>query len=111
MDNRTTYVIIFIFRKDCEPFFQEEDELVFHFIKLVNVAVRVHVAKTGADRIIHEEQVGKLIPRTVVVLKFPAWSHPIRAYFHERTIHGAASWTTVHPYHGPLLVRNVTVLV
>jgi hypothetical protein len=76
----------------------------------MEIAIGVCVAEPGTDRVIDEEQVGKLIPPALVVLQRMVVLEPIRPNFHQCTIHGATSWATIQPNDSALPVRDVTIL-
>lgn len=61
-----TYLGVLVFWKDLEEVFQECNHLLSHFVHLVYVAVGVDVAETRAYRLIHEQDVCKLIPAAVL---------------------------------------------
>ena len=57
-----TYVVVFVFREEIEELFKEDEELVGHGVKFVDVGVGVRVAVAGADRIVDKEEVCELVP-------------------------------------------------
>lgn len=56
------YIILFVLGEDGEPFLEERDKLVSHLIEFGDVRVGVDIAEPGADRIVDEKQIRKLMP-------------------------------------------------
>jgi hypothetical protein len=81
-----------------------------HFIQLVQVAIGVGITEPSADRLINKQQVGELIPRTLVVFQCLFVFESVGANLHQRTIHRAASGPTIQPNDGSLPIRNMLVL-
>lgn len=81
-----------------------------HFIQLMKIAIGVRIAKPGADGIIDEEQVGKFIPPTLVVLQRMVVLESVGPNFHQCAIHRATSRTPIQPNDSALAVCDVTVL-
>jgi hypothetical protein len=97
-------------RKQCKPLLQERDELICHLLKLVDVAVPIHVAETCADRVVHEENIGELIPRAINKLKIPSLSDSVGANLHQGTVFRTATWPSIQPYYRPRSVGEVFIL-
>ena len=89
---------------------QKLGHLIRHLVQIVQVCIRVHVAEPRAYRLVHEEYVGELVPRAVVVFQFPARAHAIWPNFHEGTIHGAAAGAAIEPDNGAGAVGEMTVV-
>lgn len=106
-----TYIIAIILGEKGEPLLQKDDEMVCHLIEFSKVAVGVDIAETCSDRLVHKEQVGKLVPRAVVVYQIPSFLDPVGTDLHQCAVHTAASGPAVDPYNSPLSVSDVTVLV
>lgn len=102
---------MFVFREEGKEFLEENDELVGHFVKLVDIGVGVDVAETSSHWVVNEEQVGKLMPGAVVQDKCVLVFEPVRANFHQATILGTTSGTSVQPDNRALSICNVLVLV
>ena len=72
--------------------------------------VGVDVAEPRPHRLIDEEEVCKLMPRSVVVAQRVVIAQPVRPHLHQGSVHGAAAGAAIEPDHGTLAVRNVTIL-
>lgn len=91
------YIIIFILREQGEELFEEDDHVVGHLVEFAEVAVRVDVAEASAYRLVYEEQVGKLVPRAVVVLQVATLADSVGADLHQGAVHGGAAGAAVQP--------------
>jgi len=105
-----THIIMLILGEQGKPLLQEYDELVGHLIQLAKVAVGVDVAETGADGIVDKHDVGKLVPRAIIVDKRVLVFQSIGTNFHQGAVLGATTRATIQPDDGSLFVRNVFVL-
>ncbi len=91
--------------------FQKDHKFVGHLVELVQVAVRIDVAKPGPHGLIDEQQIGKLIPGSVVVAKRMVIFESIWTDLHQRPVHGTASRSTVQPDDRALTVGDVSILI
>jgi hypothetical protein len=105
-----TNIISFVLREDFKELLQKHHEGIRHLIELVEIAIRVGVAESCADRLVHEEQVRKLVPRAVVVAQCLVILEPVGAHLHQGAVHRAAAGPAVEPYHQPLPVGDVPVV-
>lgn len=106
-----TYIVVLILWEKSVPLLQEGDELVRHDVQLADVGVGVDVAVAGADGVVDEHDVGELVPGALVVDQRLVVLDSEGANLHQGAVLGAASRPAVQPDDGPLLVRNVLVLV
>lgn len=77
----------------------------------MKIAVGVRIAESRTDRLVDEEQIGKLVPRAIVHLQRLIVLEAVWPNFHQRAVHRTAPGSTIQPEHGPLFIRNVTVLI
>lgn len=105
-----TYVVTFILRKQLKERGQEGDEMGGHLVQLVEIGVGVDIAETGPDGLIDKQQVGELVPRTVVVRQGLVVLQSIRANLHQRAIHRATPRASIQPDDGALTIGDMTVL-
>lgn len=104
------YIVTFILRKQLKERGQEGDELGGHLVQLVEVGVGVDIAETRPDRLVDKQQVGELVPGTVVVRQGMVVLQAIRADLHQRAIHRAAPRASIQPDDGALAIGDMTVL-
>lgn len=107
---RYTYIIVLVFWENSKELLQKGNKLSRHGAQLMDIAIRVDITEASTDRIVDKEQIGKLIPGTVIQSQRLVTLDPIRANLHQGAILGAAPGPTIEPYHGSLAVRNVIVL-
>ena len=104
------YIVTFILRKQLKERGQEGDELGGHLVQLVEVGVGVDIAETRPDRLVDKQQVGELVPGTVIVRQGLVVLQAIRADLHQRAIHRAAPRASIQPDDGALAIGDMTVL-
>lgn len=107
---QNTHIVTLILGEQLKELVQEDDELVGHGGKLVDVAVGIDIAEPGSDWVVHKEQVREFVPRAIVQFESFWVLDSVGSNLHERTVLGTASWTTIDPDDGPLLIGNVLVL-
>lgn len=93
--HQVTYVVSLILGEHVKELVQEDHKMGRHFIQLVQVAIGVGITESSADRLINKEQVGELIPRTLVVFQCLFVLESVGANLHQRAIHRAASGPTI----------------
>lgn len=81
-----THIIMAVVRKHGEPLLQERHKLRCHILELMHVAVRIHVAETCPNRIVHKQEICKLVPRSVDLLQLPARPDSVRSYLHHSAV-------------------------
>lgn len=86
---------MFVFRENSVELFEEDEELVGHLVKLVDIRVCVNIAEPSAYRIVDKEQVRKFVPRSVVQDQGVLVRQPVGADLHETAILRTATGTTV----------------
>jgi hypothetical protein len=101
---------VFILWEQSIPLLQKDDELVRHLVQLAHKGVGIDVAEAGADGVVDEQNVGKLVPSAIVVDQRLVVLQSVGANLHQGAVLGAASRPAVQPDDCPLLVRNVFVL-
>lgn len=99
-----------ILREERKPFFEEGDKLVGHFIQLRDVLVGVDVTETSANRIIDEQKIGKLVPRSIVVFEIVLIFQAIGSDLHQGTILRTAAGAAIQPDDRPLSIGNMLIL-
>jgi hypothetical protein len=97
-------------REQGKPLLQKRYELICHFLKLVDIAVPIHVAEPCANWVVHKENVGELVPRAVDEFQISPFLDSVRPNLHQRAVFRTAAWPTIQPYHGPGFVGKVFVL-
>lgn len=98
-----------ILGEESKELVQKNHELIRHFLQFMYVAVRVHVAITGAHGVVHEQQICKLVPGTRVVFQLPSLPHTVGPNLHEGTVFRAATGSTIKPYDSAWSVGKVAV--
>lgn len=63
----STYIVVFILGEQLEPLLQESNKLVSHNVEFAYISVGVDIAEPRADRVIDEEDIGELVPCSLVV--------------------------------------------
>ena len=106
----STHVIAVVLREEVKPLLEEDDELVGHLLKLVNVVVGIDGAEARADGVVNEQKIGELVPGAIVVHQMVLILQAIRTDFHHGAIFGTATWSTIDPNDGSLFIGDVLIL-
>jgi hypothetical protein len=92
-----------------KPLFEESDKLIGHIVELMEIAIGIDVAETGANRVVHEQQIRELVPGSIVQDQLLSL-HSVGSDFHQRAVLRTTARATIEPNDGPLLVGDVLVL-
>ena len=105
------YIILFVLGEDGEPFLEESDELLGHFVELGNIRIGINIAEPGTDGVVNKEQVRKLMPRSIVHCQSLVVFQAVWPDLHQAAILGATPWASIKPDDCPLSISDVLVLV
>ena len=105
-----TYIIMLVLGEQSEPPLQESDKVGRHIGQLVDVCVGVDITEASTDGVVDKQDIGELVPGTIVVYQSVLVLQPVGANFHQCAILGTATGTTVQPDDGSLFVGDMFVL-
>lgn len=105
-----TYIVMLVLGEQSKPPLQKGNKVGSHLGQLVDVGVGVDITEASTDRVVDKQDVGELVPRSIVVYQSVLVLQSVGTNLHQCTILGTATGTTVQPDNGSLFVGYMFVL-
>lgn len=78
-----TCIVKCVFWENLKPLLKKLDKLLGHFLEFRHVAVCVDIAEACTHRVVNKQQVGKFVPRAVVVDEVLLVVYSVGANLHQ----------------------------